>query len=315
MRILPTHSAGFLISALLLLAGASHSPLVAGYEYTLTPDNEFRDCAHCPLMVVIAPGEFTMGADTGATRQQHDELPRHRVTFQKPFAVGKFELTRGEFARFVVQSGTVIEDGCFFRTGPAPEKSASFNWRNPGYTQTDDHPVVCVSWHDAQAYTHWLSAETGEEYRLLSEAEWEYAARAGTQSARYWGNSPDDGCPYANGADQPGWTSVNCRDGYIYTAAAGSLQANAFGLHDMLGNVAEWVADCWNETYDGAPADGSAWLTGDCSRPILRGASWRDDPRFLRSANRYGFFFGGADSKNMRYRNFGFRVARTIGDK
>ena len=118
MRILPAHimkidGPGILVSALLLLAGASHSALVAGYEDTLRPDNEFRDCAHCPLMVVIAPGEFMMGADPDDTRQQHDELPRHRVKFQKPFAVGKFELTRGEFARFVFHSGTVIEDGCF----------------------------------------------------------------------------------------------------------------------------------------------------------------------------------------------------------
>ena len=285
------------------------------------PGKEFHDCAYCPLMVVISPGAFMMGSGPGDTQQPNDEGPQHQVRIQQPFAIGKFELTRGEFEQFAIKTGTKMKDGCFHRTGPAPEKSNALNWRDPGYPQTDEHPVVCVSWHDAQAYTAWLSEETGEDYRLPSEAEWEYAARAGTRSERYWGSSADAGCAYANGADLsgeanlPGWTAANCRDGYTYTAAAGSLRANAFGLHDMLGNVAEWVADCWNETYSGAPADGSAWMTGDCSRPILRGASWRDDPRFLRSANRYGFFFGGADSKNMRYRNFGFRVARTIGDR
>ena len=308
----------FLTFATLSILGFSSSLLLAGSSDNLTPGTEFRDCDYCPRMVVISSGTFMMGAATTDSQQQYDEAPQHQVRIPRPFAVGKFELTRGEFAQFIIETGMTSEDGCFYRTGPAPEKNNSLSWRNPGYPQTDNHPVVCVSWHDAQAYVAWLSEKTGEEYRLLSEAEWEYAARAGTTSERHWGSSENDGCAYANGADLtvetdlPGWKVALCQDGHTYSAAVGSLQANAFGLHDMLGNVAEWVEDCWNDSYTGAPLDGSAWMTGDCTRPILRGASWRDDPRFLRSANRYGFFFGGTDSKNMRYRNFGFRVARTI---
>ena len=280
---------------------------------------EFRDCETCPLMVTIPAGEFTMGAPSGDQQQQNDEGPQHLVRFASPFAVGKYELTRGEYADFVKITQHNTDGGCFHRPGPVPIVNGEFDWKNPGYEQTDDHPAVCISWNDAATYVSWLSEFTGEEYRLLSESEWEYGARAGTRSARYWGSSEDDGCEFANGADlngeadlPPGWAVANCDDGHAHSAAVGSLRPNAFGLHDMLGNVAEWVADCWNDTYDGAPADGSAWTTGACDRPILRGASWADAPRFLRSANRYGYYFMGADSKSSRYVNFGFRVARAI---
>lgn len=282
-------------------------------------NEEFQDCETCPLMVRIPAGNFTMGALSSDRQQQHDEGPRHPVHFASPFAVGKYELTRGEYAAFVKETQHRTDGGCFHRPGPVPIVDSQFDWANPGYEQTDDHPAVCVNWNDAVAYTSWLSKHTGEQYRLLSESEWEYVARAGTQSERYWGSSEDDGCEFANGADlngqadlPPGWTVAKCNDGHAHTAPVGSLRPNAFGLHDMLGNVAEWVADCWNDTYEGAPADGSAWTTGACDRPILRGASWADDPRFLRSANRYGYYFMGADSKNSRYVNFGFRIARAI---
>jgi formylglycine-generating enzyme required for sulfatase activity len=270
-------------------------------------------------MVVVPAGEFTMGAPRRDQQQQNDEGPQHQVRFENPFAIGKFEVTRGEYAAFINDSEHNTEGGCFHRPGAVPILEIDFDWQHPGYQQDDNHPAVCISWSDATTYASWLSEYTGEEYRHPSEAEWEYAARGGTTSERYWGSSEDDGCDFANGADlngeselPPGWTVANCDDGYAHTAAVGSLKANEFGIHDVLGNVGEWVADCWNDSYDGAPADGSAWTTGACDRPILRGASWVDDPRFLRSANRYGYYFMGAESKNSRYVNFGFRVARRL---
>ena len=194
----------FLTFATLSILGFSSSLLLAGSSDNLTPGREFRDCSQCPLMVVIASGIFMMGASASDTQQQNDEAPQHQVHIPRSLAVGKFELTRGEFAQFIIDTGMMSEDGCFQRTGRMPEKSSSLSWRNPGYPQTDDHPVVCVSWHDAHAYAAWLSGKTDEQYRLLSEAEWEYAARAGTTSERHWGSSENDGCVYANGADLTG---------------------------------------------------------------------------------------------------------------
>lgn len=301
-----------LVALSMVLAPAS------GCAKSADSQTEFQDCDSCPVMVVVPAGAFTMGSPNADGSRRSDEGPAHQVSFANAFAVGKYEVTRSEYAAFANAGGHGKEDGCYYRTGLVPEKSAAYNWRDPGYPQTDEHPVVCVSRSDALSYAVWLSEETGEDYQLVNEAQWEYVVRAGTQSERPWGELADDGCGYANGADitgetdLAGWKIANCEDGYTYTAPVGSFKANAFGVYDMLGNVAEWVADCWNETYAGAPIDGSAWMTGDCTRPILRGASWHDDPKFLRSANRYGFYAAGADSANARYRNFGFRVARTV---
>ena len=288
--------------------------LSAGYENL----GKIQDCDYCPVLVIIPAGSFMMGAAKNDEQKHKDEVPRHRVDIAKRYAIGKFELTRGEYARFVSVTRRDTTGGCFFRTKREPELDPSLGWRDPGYSQNDRHPAVCISWQDANAYVKWLSDVTEQDYRLPSEAEWEYAARAGTISERFWGLSADDGCEFANGADLtgetdiPGWTVANCHDGYSFTAEVGSLRANAFGVHDVLGNVAEWVEDCWSENYVGAPRDGSAWRQGNCSIPILRGASWHDHPKYLRSANRYGFDFTGDDSKSTRYYNFGVRVARTI---
>ena len=160
------------------------------------------------------------------------------------------------------------------------EKQADHHWRNPGFIQTDQHPVVCVSWRNAQAYVKWLSRETGKTYRLLSEAEWEYVARGGTKTSRYWGEDVVGQCRHANGLDRsaknryPKWKAVECDDGAVHTSAVGQYKANGFGLHDVSGNVWEWVADCWNGHYNGAPADGSAWTSGHCDRRVVRGGSW-----------------------------------------
>ena len=302
----------FLVAVLFCIS----SPLSAEKEY---PSGlEFQDCESCPIMRVLPSGRFDMGSLSTDPQSGFDERPQHEVIIATTFAIGKFEVTRGEFSTFVQATGYNMANGCHHRTGPQPEFGPSYHWLDPSYAQTDNHPVVCVSWNDTQAYVAWLSSKTGESYRLLSESEWEYAARAGSSTSRYWGSSQDDGCAFANGADLsseadlPGWTVAQCHDGQIHSAEVGSFRPNAFGLHDMLGNVAEWVEDCWNETFDGAPINGSVWKEGDCTRPILRGASWHDDPRFLRSANRYGFEALDWENKDIRYYNFGFRVARTI---
>ena len=228
--------------------------------------------------------------------------------------MGVHEVTRDEYAAFVAATGRGSGDRCWaMNDDDRWEWRNDASWRSPGYSQAGDHPVVCVNWEDAQAYVAWLSEETGEEYRLPSESEWEYAARAGTTTRWHWGNDPDDGCAYANGADGTakrrfdGWTVADCTDGVVWTSLVGAYRANAFGLHDMLGNVWEWVEDCWHDDYDGAPRDGSAWTRGgDCSRRGLRGGSWGNRPRDLRSAIRN---WTGAEN---RYDDSGFRVARTL---
>ena len=278
------------------------------------PGSVFRDCPTCPEMVVVPAGEFLMGSDRRDDESYDNERPRHRVTLDG-FALGVHEVTRDEYAAFVAATGRGSGDRCavFDAEDRRWEWRSEASWRSAGYPQAGDHPVVCVNWEDAQAYVRWLSAETGKSYRLPSEAEWEYAARAGTTTRRYWGNDPDDGCAYANGADRTfearvdDWTVADCTDGVVWTSPVGVYERNAFGLHDTLGNLWEWVEDCWHDDYDGAPRDGSAWTRGgDCGRRVLRGGSWGNPPRVLRSANR-----GRLDAE-FRYTNNGFRVARTL---
>ncbi len=272
----------------------------------------FRDCGGCPEMVVVPAGSFEMGSPSSEEGRADDEGPVHRVTIRKVFAVGVREVTRGEYRRFVRATRHSAGDSCMtFEDGELKDRGG-WNWEDPGYWQTDGHPVVCVSWEDAKGYVEWLSRETGEEYRLLSEAEWEYVARAGSRGARYWGGSEAGQCGHANGADKEAekrygnWTVVSCNDGHVHTAPVGSYGANGFGLQDVLGNVWEWAEDCWNGSYAGAPSDGSAWETGDCGRRVLRGGSWVNGPRFLRSAIRYW------SSTGYRINLDGFRVARTL---
>ena len=184
------------------------------------------------------------------------------------------------------------------------------SWRSPGYEQDDSHPVTCISWNDAQSYLHWLADKTGRKYRLLSASEWEYAARAGIANNAATAVDPTRICESANvadlttGATYPGWAHFDCKDNFIHTAPVGSFQANAFGIYDMIGNVFEWVTDCWNDTYAQAPLDGSAWMDGDCGQRVLRGGSWFTPPRYVRAAFRNRF------DADYRGSSFGFRVAR-----
>ena len=276
------------------------------------PGATFRDCPGCPVMVVVPAGTFMMGSPDSEVGRASDEGPAHRVTFDRPyapFAVGVHEVTRGEFARFVEATSRSMA-GCSVYDDRRQRWSwgRNNNWMNPLIDQTDAHPVVCVSWLDAKAYIRWLSGETGETYRLLSEAEWEYVARAGTSTARYWGESQVGQCRYANGADSgtdypDRW--VGCDDGYEKTAPVGSFEANAFGLHDVMGNVWEWVEDPYHRSYRDAPSDGSVWEGGSGDR-MFRGGSWYHGPAILRSANRAD------DDLDDRVSNYGFRVARTL---
>ena len=258
----------------------------------------FRDCVFCPEMVVVPPGTFTMGSPESEEFRGAVEGPQHSVTIGAPFAVGVHEVTFAEW------------DACV-RMGGCRYTPADRRWGR------ERRPVIHVSWEDAQAYVSWLSGLTGQQYRLPSEAEWEYVARAGTVTARYWGEDVSKLCRHANGAARPpgrlrfralsGYVADGpCSDDYGTTAPVGSFAPNAFGLYDVLGNVSEWTQDCWNDSYAGAPTDGSAWESGDCDRRVLRGGSWFVTAWFLRSANRSGNV---PDTRDMYY---GFRVARTL---
>ena len=297
------------VITLVLVAAAVSA--TASAQDSLKPGETFRDCAECPEMVVIPAGSFTMGSPASEEGREDDEGPRHRVTIPRAFALGKYEVTRAEFAAFVRDTGHKAR-GCWVFDGKEWKDDDSKDWRDPNFSQSERDPVVCVNWDDAKKYLRWLSRKTGQDYRLPSESEWEYAARAGTTMERYWGESPDRACDNANVADRTAkqryskWDVHDCRDGYVNTAPAGSFRANRFGLHDMLGNVWEWVEDCWNDSYSGAPSGGRAWTTGECSRRVLRGGSWFDGPRDLRAAYRNG------DTTGVRLDGSGFRVARTL---
>lgn len=272
----------------------------------------FRDCPGCPEMVVIPSGSFDMGSPASEAGRDDEEGPVHRVKVAS-FALGKTEITRKQFAEFVKTSKYISGDKCWtLDAGDFKERIG--DWRKPGYPQNNMHPVTCINWNDAQAYAKWLSRKTGKKYRLPTAAEWEYAARGNTGTARYWGDNPDDACGYANGADKTAqaqikgatsWSVHKCQDGFSYTAPVGSFKPNAFALNDMLGNLWEWVEDNHHDTYKGAPTDGSAWL-GDSTLHVLRGGSWNNSPSNLRAAIRY------KSEAALRFSSFGFRLARKL---
>ena len=276
-----------------------------------------QDCPECPKMVVVPPGSFDMGSPDWIEGPGNWSGPQHLVTIRKPFAVGVHEVTRGEYRRFVEETGHVTEIhpeyGCQHYDGN--DWHHPFNWHNPGYDQTDDHPVVCVGWHDAQAYVGWLSDKTAQDYRLLSEAEWEYVARGGASEGG-WLDVLIDPCRYENGADltaqrdHESWNVASCQDGHTWTSPVGSYEKNGFGLHDVLGNVAEWVEDCWNDNYRGAPTNGSVWNQGECDRRIPRGSYWGNlIGKWSVIGRGNGAWVGhGGDGTSFT----GFRVARTL---
>ncbi|MFZ1909335.1 MAG: formylglycine-generating enzyme family protein [Burkholderiales bacterium] len=270
----------------------------------LAAGTSFRDCDVCPVMIVLPAGSFEMGSAASDPARTEDEQPRHRVSFARPFAVAKFSVTRGEFARFVAESGYRVAPGCLIRRSGGWVDDRRAGWRRPGFAQTDLDPVVCMSWNDGQAYADWLSRKTGHAYALLTEAQWEYAARAGTTTPYYWGAQASRA--YANyGTERCCDPAAAGKDRWLHTAPSGSFPPNAFGLYDMHGNAWQWMQDCWHRNYDGAPADGSAWLSGSCVDRVMRGGSWNCGTSTIRAAEREVHDLSG------RYSVVGFRVART----
>ncbi len=234
---------------------------------------QFQDCDSCPQMIVVPGGSFTMGGES--------EEPRHRVTIARRFAVSKNEITFAEW------------DACVKAGGCGGHRAGDRNWGR------GQRPAIYVSWRDARSYVRWLQQFLGQPYRLISEAEWEYAARAGTRTAYAWG--------VAAGRNRANCKGCGSRWDGRKTAKVGTFAPNAFGLYDIHGNVREWVADCWHASYRGAPADGSAWTEGaGCKKRVLRGGSWSEIPWDIRSASRRSGRWKDRNSKT------GFRIAMTL---
>jgi formylglycine-generating enzyme required for sulfatase activity len=247
--------------------------------------------------------------------------PQHRVAIAQRFALGVYEVTRGEYAAFVAEARHAAGDTCWQYTANGMTNSVdggerAGSWNKLGFAQTDRHPALCVSWRDAKAYAQWLARKTGKPYRLPTEAEWEYGARAGTLQVRFWGNARKDACRFANVADFTLYKRDDltldrhnhfaCADGFARTAPVGSFKPNGFGLFDMLGNVSEWVEDCWREGYRGARGNGAPDVSGDCSFRVVRGGSWHMRPWDVRSGSRVAY------AVDVRDDGIGFRVALSL---
>jgi formylglycine-generating enzyme required for sulfatase activity len=246
----------------------------------------FKDCTECPEMVVVPAGGFTMGSPESEPERSNDEGPQHRVTNPKPFAAGRFVVTFAEW------------DACAADGGCGGYRPYDQGWGR------GDRPVINVSWDDAKMYVGWLSKKTAQPYRLLSEAEREYATRAGTATPFWWGSAITTGQANYDGNDTYGGGSKG--EYRQKTLPVNAFKPNPWGLYQVHGNVWEWVEDCWHDSYQGAPPDGSAWTSGECKSRVLRGGSWYGSPRLLRSAFHNNSFPG------YRKDSAGFRVARTI---
>lgn len=276
--------------------------------------SRFRDCPECPEMVVLPTGSFRMGSNDG----EDDERPVHQVRVEKAIAMGRNEVTLGEFRAFVTATGHSMPQSCWTFEDNEYQYREGRSWLRPNFSQNDSHPVVCLTWGDAQAYVNWLNdSVAGRPYRLPSEAEWEYAARAGSTYPYYWGTDSDHSrqCRYGNGTDTTTWNDgrtswnnkANCSDGYaVETAKVRQFRANDFGLYDMSGNAGEWVQDCYKETYKDAHSDQRAYDEANCERRVFRGGGWYSVPAELRSAERVwaSHQFAGND--------LGFRVVKDL---
>ena len=276
------------------------------------PEREFKECPDCPQMVGIPAGGFVMGSPAGEPGRFDAEGPQHHVSL-RAFALGKYDVTSEEFLNFLRETGYQ----------PLPcNPILNLAWLSPGggkayapssaSTEPPRWPAVCLDWKDAHAYIDWLNKKAKSErpslaghlgpYRLPSEAEWEYAARGGTTTSRWWGAELGHGNADCNGCGSE-WD-------YRTLADVDAFASNPFGLYGMLGNAWQWTEDCWHTSYIGAPADGSAWMGGACDRHVLRGGAWNNLPIFVRSAARSG---AGPDGKDYDYSSLaGFRVARSL---
>jgi formylglycine-generating enzyme required for sulfatase activity len=314
-----------LCSAVLTLFFATHSSPGPKVSTTFHPGQIFRDCPDCPPMVVVPAGSFLMGAPADELGRDDIEGPQHRVTIAQ-FAAGKYDVTRAEWKIFVKATNRKSVGGCAW-TPSNQDLNPDASWERLGFTQDDTHPVVCVSWADAQDYVQWLAAKTGKKYRLLSEAEWEYAARAGSTKAYPWGGTATH--EHANyGQEDCCSPLAKDHDKWEETSPVGSFPPNKFGLYDMHGNVLQWVQDCFSASYAKAPADGTPYerslklqtsgnladMTGtnSCAYRIVRGGDWGDPPAMIRSAFRNYAPAPGTTLENYRSGGLGIRIARSL---
>jgi formylglycine-generating enzyme len=283
----------------------------------------FKDCADCPNMVTLPPGTFTMGEPESESQNRKFGWggPEIKVTIAKTFAMATTEITRAQFAAFVKDTGYTQDKRCRSIWEKRLEDPTKVSWQDPlwpdGSKQADDHPVVCIAWEDAVAYAAWLTKKAGGKrtYSLPTEAQFEYGARAGTTGKRPWGGAPEDSCKYANVGDVnylriiPEYGAINCDDGYAFTSPVTAFPANAFGLHDMLGNVWEWAQDCRAEDLNATPRDGTALeaAPADCKRRVLRSSGYSSAEWYTRTTTR-----GGDPVPGTRLVVLGFRVAATV---
>jgi formylglycine-generating enzyme required for sulfatase activity len=335
--------------------GPGGTPSAEAVTAPTKPVETFKDCPDCPEMVVIPAGTFMMGSDPaegereGVARLTAREHPRHEVTIKYSFAIGRTDITRGFYAEFAEQDHSVETGkecgvpraaptgggagvpgaGAPGAAGPGagshsmydeepfdPNAPTKKNWRNPGFVQFDTEPAVCVSYNDAKKFVAWLSKKIGKHYRLPSDAEWEYAARGGTTTARYWGDDSKSICTNANvetfkytqaAHDSAAQDALLCNSDNTYTRPVGSLTPNPFGLYDVLGNVAQAVDGCAHSDYNGAPTDGSAWWDdSNCKLRNWRGGSYSGQAWMARSAGKI------QQSMNYRSSDFGLRVVREL---
>jgi formylglycine-generating enzyme required for sulfatase activity len=282
-----------------------------------------RDCALCPEMVVIPAGTAILGAAADDKFRGPDELPERRFAIRLPFAVSRYEITRDQYEAFVRATNRPVGGDCLTdrRKRGDWQYDAATTFRDPGFAQAGDHPVACVDWEEAKAYVAWLNTQTDGGYRLLSEVEWEYVARGGaTQNFVYpWGNDSRQGCPFANlfdrtalatyaGMDTSGYKvfdPMDCDDGALNTSPVGSKKPNSFGVHDAIGNVQEWVEDCYSANHDVAEP-GLPPAHGECARRLVKGGSWGTLAHNARIAERVAY------PPTHRDDSIGIRVAKTL---
>jgi formylglycine-generating enzyme required for sulfatase activity len=303
------------------------------------PGTTFKDCEDaCPILAVVPPGQYRMGGTPEEQQKFHVpsysksyESPAHDVTIRKAIAVAIHETTVGQYKRFVAETGWETPRGCRDWVSNASANAGNPSYRadfligayfvrdysydNPGFAQKEDEPVVCVRREDARAFADWLSKKTGQRYRLPSEAEWEYFARAGTVTTFFWGDDDVRGaCDFANvydvtsrDANKLAWDSIPCNDGFARTSPVGSFKPNRWGIYDVTANAREWVDDCWNASYENGPFDERRVASGECNFPILRGGAWAYQATNIRIAYRNAYLCSEARS-NM----WGFRLVREL---
>jgi formylglycine-generating enzyme required for sulfatase activity len=282
-------------------------------EPAVAPGKPFRDCPNCPELVSIPTGSFSMGSPATDEVDRRDEKPQVKVTIAKPFALMTAEVTRDQFAAFLKETQREPEKGCYLPDGGDGKYDENADFLHPGIGQEGNHPVVCVNWSDAHDYAEWLSSKTGKHYRLPTEEERDYAARGGKKTVWPWGedSASVNGCKVANVFDKAGKAKypinedqLPCSDNFAATGPVDAFPANGYGLKGMIGNVWEWVEDCYHETYQGAPTDGSAWEDDSCEKRALRGSSYIDNVWDSRFASRDKMAAGDRNA------NVGFRLAR-----